>query len=159
MMRHLLACSLLIVFLLSKTLRLSSRCTVTPKRWWTRHLAAINIKQTVTLWFTWLYCGAEGRTPTGKSPRRQKRGRRMDEVGWGGRVKGRCRVERWNVRQINCRKKHWKWHFKVATDESGDEDENLPSLFSAAENTDKMAAAMLSATLSQSVWLLLLVHL
>lgn len=38
-------------------------------------------------------------------------------------------------------------------------DENLSSLFSAAENTDKMAAAMLSTTLRQSVWLPLLVHL
>lgn len=31
------------------------------------------------LWFTRLYRGAEGGTPTGKSPRRQKHGRRMDE--------------------------------------------------------------------------------
>lgn len=53
---------------------------------------------------------------------------------------------------------HRKCHFKVVIDNSWDEDENLPSSFSAAENTDKMAAAMLSATLSQSVWLLLLVH-
>lgn len=44
-------------------------------------------------------------------------------------------------------------------DKRWDEDENLPALFSAAENTDKMAAAMLSAALSQSFWLLLLVHL
>lgn len=56
-------------------------------------------------------------------------------------------------------KKHRKCHVKVATDKSWDEDEDLPSLFSAAENTEKMAAAMLSATLSLSVWLLLLVHL
>ncbi len=67
--------------------------------------------------------------------------------------------ERWSMSQTNWRKKHWKQHFKVVIDESRDEDENLPSLLSAAENTDKMAAAMLSATLSLSVWLLLLVHL
>lgn len=29
--------------------------------------------------FTWLYCGAEGGTPAGKSPRRKKRDGRMDE--------------------------------------------------------------------------------
>lgn len=68
-------------------------------------------------------------------------------------------MERSKVRQINCRKKTVKMQLKVVMDESRDEDENLPSLFSAAENTDKMAAAMLSVTLSQSVWLLLLVHL
>lgn len=54
---------------------------------------------------------------------------------------------------------HWKCRFKVALDSSWDVAESLPSLFSAAENTNKMAAAMLSATLSQSVWLVLLVLL
>lgn len=43
--------------------------------------------------------------------------------------------------------------FKVVIVWCWDKDENPPFLFSAAKNTDKMAAAMLSATLSLSVCL------